>query len=77
MLNDAGEIESVTVSAGDIRGLKQRERELDIALRNQQAVFDAAGEGIAFVRHRRTEGPNGALANMLGVARESLIGLAT
>ena len=74
MLNDAGEIESVTGICSDITGLKQRERELNIALRNQQAVFDAAGEGIAFVRRGRIEGPNGALARMLGVSRESLIG---
>ena len=57
MLNDAGEIESVTGICSDITGLKQRERELNIALRNQQAVFDAAGEGIAFVRRGRIEGP--------------------
>jgi len=74
MLNDAGEIESVTGICSDITGLKQRERELNIALRNQQAVFDAAGEGIAFVRRGRIEGPNGALARMLGVPREALIG---
>ncbi len=74
MLNDAGEIESVTGLCSDITGLKQRERELNIALRNQQAVFDAAGEGIAFVRRGRIEGPNGALARMLGVSRDELIG---
>ena len=67
MLNDAGEIESVTGICSDITGLKQRERELNIALSNQQAVFDAAGEGIAFVRRGRIEGPNGALARMLGM----------
>ncbi|MBC8119461.1 MAG: PAS domain S-box protein, partial [Burkholderiaceae bacterium] len=74
MLNDEGAIESVTGICSDITGLKQRERELNIALRNQQAVFDAAGEGIAFVRRGRIEGPNGALARMLGVTREALIG---
>lgn len=74
MLSDAGDIESVTGVCSDITGLKQRERELNIALRNQQAVFDAAGEGIAFVRGGRIEGPNRALARMLGVPREALIG---
>lgn len=74
MLNDEGAIESVTGICSDITGLKQRERELNIALRNQQAVFDAAGEGIAFVRRGRIEGPNGALARMLGRTREALIG---
>lgn len=74
MLNDKGAIESVTGICSDITGLKQRERELNIALRNQQAIFDAAGEGIAFVRRGRIEGPNGALARMLGVSREALIG---
>jgi diguanylate cyclase (GGDEF)-like protein/PAS domain S-box-containing protein len=74
MLNEAGEIESVTGICSDITGLKQRERELNIALRNQQAVFDAAGEGIAFVRRGRIEGPNGALARMLGVSRDALVG---
>ena len=74
MLNDQGVIESVTGICSDITGLKQRERELNVALRNQQAVFDAAGEGIAFVRRGRIEGPNGALARMLGVSREALIG---
>ena len=74
MLNDAGEIESVTGICSDITGLKQRERELNIALNNQQAVFDAAGEGIAFVRRGRIEGPNGALARMLGMLRDELIG---
>lgn len=74
MLSDAGAIESVTGICSDITGLKQRERELNIALRNQQAVFDAAGEGIAFVRRGRIESPNGALARMLGVSLETLIG---
>ena len=74
MLNEQGVIESVTGICSDITGLKQRERELNVALRNQQAVFDAAGEGIAFVRRGRIEGPNGALARMLGVSREALIG---
>lgn len=74
MLNEAGEIESVTGICSDITGLKQRERELNIALRNQEAVFDAAGEGIAFVRRGRIEGPNGALARMLGIPRDQLIG---
>ena len=74
MLNAAGEIESVTGICSDITGLKQRERELNIALRNQEAVFDAAGEGIAFVRRGRIEGPNGALARMLGISRNELIG---
>lgn len=74
ILNDRGEIESVTGICSDITGIKQRERELNIALRNQQAIFDAAGEGIAFVRKGRIEGPNGALARMLGVSREALLG---
>jgi len=74
MINDAGNVESVTGICSDITGIKQRERELNIALRNQQAIFDAAGEGIAFVRKGRIEGPNGALARMLGVTREALLG---
>ncbi|MGH6609606.1 MAG: PAS domain-containing protein, partial [Burkholderiaceae bacterium] len=41
MLNEAGQIESVTGICSDITGLKQRERELNIALTNQQAIFDA------------------------------------
>ncbi len=73
-LNAAGAIESVTGVCSDITGVKQRERELNVALRNQQAIFDAAGEGIAFVRRGRIDTANGALARMLGVTREGLLG---
>jgi PAS domain S-box-containing protein len=58
MLSPTGQIESVTGVCADITAMKQRERELNIAMRNQQAVFDAAGEGIVFVRNGRIEGPN-------------------
>ncbi|HQR70603.1 MAG TPA: diguanylate cyclase [Burkholderiaceae bacterium] len=74
MLNAAGQVESVTGVCADITVLKLRERELNIAMRNQQAVFDAAGEGIVFVRNGRIDGPNRALARMLGVTRELLVG---
>ena len=74
MLNEAGQVESVTGVCADITALKQRERELNVAMRNQQAVFDAAGEGIVFVRNGRIEGPNRALARMLGLTREALVG---
>ncbi len=74
ILNEAGQVESVTGVCADITAMKQRERELNIAMRNQQAVFDAAGEGIVFVRNARIEGPNRALARMLGVTREALVG---
>ncbi len=37
MLNEAGEIESVTGICSDITAVKQRERELNVAMRNQQA----------------------------------------
>jgi diguanylate cyclase (GGDEF)-like protein/PAS domain S-box-containing protein len=73
-INAAGRIESVTGVCTDITAMKQRERELNIAMRNQQAIFDAAGEGIAFVRRGRIESANGALARMLGVTRETLLG---
>jgi diguanylate cyclase (GGDEF)-like protein/PAS domain S-box-containing protein len=74
VLNEAGQVESVTGICADITALKQRERELNLAMRNQQAVFDAAGEGIVFVRNGRIENPNRALARMLGVTREALLG---
>jgi diguanylate cyclase (GGDEF)-like protein/PAS domain S-box-containing protein len=74
ILNASGQIESVTGVCTDITAAKQRERELNVALRNQQAIFDAAGEGIVFVRNARIEGPNRALARMLGVTREALVG---
>ncbi len=74
ILNQAGQIESVTGVCMDITALKHRERELNVAMRNQQAVFDAAGEGIVFVRNGRIEGPNRALARMLGLTREALVG---
>lgn len=70
----AGAIQSVTGVCSDITAVKQRERELNVALRNQQAIFDAAGEGIAFVRRGRIDTANGALARMLGVTREALLG---
>ncbi|MGZ8272541.1 MAG: diguanylate cyclase domain-containing protein [Burkholderiaceae bacterium] len=73
-INAAGAIESVTGVCSDITAVKQRERELNVALRNQQAIFDAAGEGIAFVRRGRIDTANGALARMLGVTREGLLG---
>jgi len=74
IVNEAGEVEAVTGVCTDITAMKQRERELNVALRNQQAIFDAAGEGIVFVRNGRIEGPNRALARMLGLTREALIG---
>ncbi len=74
LLNEAGQVESVTGVCADITAMKQRERELNVAMRNQQAIFDAAGEGIVFVRNGRIESPNRALARMLGVTREALIG---
>jgi len=74
MINEAGKVESVTGVCSDITALKQRERELNVALRNQQAIYDAAGEGIVFVRNGRIESPNRALARMLGVTRETLVG---
>lgn len=72
--NSAGELESVLGVCTDVTAQKRRERELGVALRNQQVIFDAAGEGIAFVRSGRIENANGALAQMLGVTRQSLSG---
>lgn len=72
-LDADGELESVLGICTDITALKGRERELHVALRNQQVIFDAAGEGIAFVRDGRIENANGALAKMLGVTREWLL----
>jgi diguanylate cyclase (GGDEF)-like protein/PAS domain S-box-containing protein len=73
-VNASGMIESVTGVCSDITAVKRRERELNVAMRNQQAIFDAAGEGIAFVRRGRIDSANGALARMLGVTREGLLG---
>jgi|GEM_PF-2036911 len=73
-LDANGKVESVLGICTDITALKGRERELHVALRNQQVIFDAAGEGIAFVRDGAIESANGALAKMLGVTREWLIG---
>jgi diguanylate cyclase (GGDEF)-like protein/PAS domain S-box-containing protein len=69
-----GELESVLGVCTDITALKRREGELAVALRNQQVIFDAAGEGIAFVRAGRIERSNGALAKMLGVSHAWLEG---
>jgi diguanylate cyclase (GGDEF)-like protein/PAS domain S-box-containing protein len=69
-----GELESVLGVCTDISALKHRERELAVALGNQQVIFDAAGEGIAFVQAGRIEKSNGALAKMLGVSRAWLEG---
>ena len=69
-----GRIESVLGVCTDITAQKRRERELAVALRNQQVIFDAAGEGIAFVQAGRIEKANGALAQLLGVQRSWLIG---
>jgi diguanylate cyclase (GGDEF)-like protein/PAS domain S-box-containing protein len=74
ILNEAGAIEAVTGICSDITAVKQRERELNVAMRNQQAIYDAAGEGIVFVRNGRIEAPNRALARMIGVTREALVG---
>ncbi len=71
-----GELESVLGVCTDITAQKRRERELAVALRNQQVIFDAAGEGIAFVKSGRIENANGALAQMLGVSRSWLNGRA-
>ncbi len=74
--DDSGRIEAVFGICSDITALKRRERELNAALRNQQVIFEAAGEGIAFVREDRIESANGALAKMLGVTRDRLVGRA-
>jgi len=52
-----GKIESVLGVCTDITAQKRRERDLAVALRNQQVIFDAAGEGIAFVQSGRIEKP--------------------
>ena len=72
--NADGELDSVLGVCTDITAQKRRERELAVALRNQQVIFDAAGEGIAFVQAGRIENANGALAQMLGVPRAWLSG---
>lgn len=69
-----GRIESVLGVCTDITAQKRREGELAVALRNQQVIFDAAGEGIAFVQAGRIEKANGALAHLLGVERSWLNG---
>jgi len=69
-----GRLESVLGVCTDITAQKRRERELAVALRNQQVIFDAAGEGIAFVQSGRIERANGALAQMLGVSHAWLSG---
>lgn len=70
--DDNGRIESVVGVVTDISAVKAREQELSVALRQQQALFDAAGEGIAFVRGGVIDGANRALAKMLGVSRQWL-----
>ena len=69
-----GKIESVLGVCTDITAQKRRERDLAVALRNQQVIFDAAGEGIAFVQSGRIEKANGALAQLLGVQQPWLSG---
>lgn len=73
-VDEQGAVESVIGVCSDVTALKGRERELKIALGNQQAVFDAAGEGIARVREGRIEAANRALARMVGLTRDALIG---
>lgn len=73
-LDERGRIESVLGVASDITTLKRREAELHRALVNQKAVFEAAGEGIVFVRNDRIESANPALSKMLGITREWMIG---
>lgn len=74
--DENGRIESVIGVATNITALKLRESELNVALRNQQALFDSAGEGIAFVKAGHINSANGALAKMLGVSRDWLQGRA-
>jgi diguanylate cyclase (GGDEF)-like protein/PAS domain S-box-containing protein len=69
-----GELESVFGICTDVTAQNRRESELAVALRNQQVIFDAAGEGICFVRGGRIENANEALAEMLGVSRQWLTG---
>ena len=73
-LDAAGELESVLGVCTDMTAQKRRERDLGVALRNQQVIFDTAGEGIALVRAGRIENANGALAQMLSVSRSWLVG---
>jgi len=69
-----GELDSVLGVVTDITAAKRRERDLAVALRNQQVIFDAAGEGIAVVHGGRIVEANGALARILSVGRGWLDG---
>jgi len=69
-----GKLQSVFGVCSDVTALKRREHEVSVALRNQEALFDAAGEGIVFLRGGRVETVNRALLRMLGVPREALLG---
>jgi diguanylate cyclase (GGDEF)-like protein/PAS domain S-box-containing protein len=74
--NTDGELDSVLGVCTDITAARRREQELAVALRNQQVIFDAAGEGIAVVQGGRIVEANGALARMLSVSRGWLEGRA-
>jgi diguanylate cyclase (GGDEF)-like protein/PAS domain S-box-containing protein len=74
--NAEGELDSVLGVCTDITAARHREHELAVALRNQQVIFDAAGEGIAVVQDGRIVEANGALARMLSVSRGWLDGRA-
>ncbi len=69
-----GELDSVLGVCTDITTARRREQELAVALRNQQVIFDAAGEGIAVVQAGTIVEANGALARMLSVGRAWLDG---
>ena len=71
---ETGMLQSIFGVCSDVTVLKRRERELSVALRNQQALFDAAGEGIVFVRNGVVESVNRALLQMLGGDREAVLG---
>jgi diguanylate cyclase (GGDEF)-like protein/PAS domain S-box-containing protein len=74
ILSPDGMLHSVFGVCSDVTVLKRRERELSVALRNQQALFDAAGEGIVFLRGGVVESVNRALLQMLALPRESVLG---
>jgi diguanylate cyclase (GGDEF)-like protein/PAS domain S-box-containing protein len=70
MLDEQGTVDSVLGICNDVTALKQRESELRVALANQEAIFDAAGEGVVLVRGDRIVSANRALARMIGLTEQ-------
>jgi PAS domain S-box-containing protein len=71
----SGEAEESVAVLSDITRIKIQQRELEILARDRELMFSLSGVGIAFVRDRRIQRANEAMAELTGWSVEELSSL--